>query len=674
MRTKITMLVLFLLSILMLSSCTAEPSTEPVTRRVVHTADTDAPVMDVVLTVKRLYILTTKDIRVMEEDAVVLTVPLASEDYRPAAIAVTDSSFYVAGVSDFDGIQLQEYDLSGNPVRTYDGMEAFASYSTVFDLLVLDGTAYIAAVGRNEQLFAYDLAKDTVTETGIKATAVVPYGKSELLVSYSGTMQLYDAKKQETKALPDGVANKNVYWPTYDAKREILFYVRPYNLANVDTSARYLYRAYTDSKRAKDAPALLIPDPSPDRFDAWNGSMSLYDNVLAVTENGDVVLYDNVDGVWPEVEEPLRVLSLGSNSLGSLHFAYWQNAAIKLAYQEHQKTLLPCKVENGEIVRNTEDPDATDICLEDFLAGKTYDLLYYNGGMVLTAEDAKRFVDLSQYDEIADSFADMLPGIQNLCSIDEAIVGVPMGFPFAIIVAGEFGTPVGIPDYLDSVWTYADYLAHVQAAPENTVTPIISKWCILDVEALYSNALAGNMPTKEDLAQAISAYQELDDLHMFADTESKNATLLGVYGMDRDTVRLGALLAPLYSDAARIPVKAEQLMLNVESERRDDAILLLTQMLRKDMMQKAYNDDYSIVSGPLPVFYYQQSQWDKYSELETYAEILRNSVPFIDPPEGVRRPIAHHMYPSPEEADPIVNAEKLLEVLGQILGGFSEME
>ena len=104
-------------------------------------------------------------------------------------------------------------------------------------------------------------------------------------------------------------------------------------------------------------------------------------------------------------------------------------------------------------------------------------------------------------------------------------------------------------------------------------------------------------------------------------------------------------------------------MLNADSERKDDALLLLTQMLRKDMMQKAHNDDFGIVSGPLPVFYYQQSQWDRYSELETYAEILRNSVPLVEPSVYTHRMMVWHMYLNPEETDPMGKAEKVLEVL-----------
>jgi|GEM_PF-6488188 len=630
--------------------------------------DADEFFIDICHTGEIIYVLTNKDILAFTGKQLTARWPIADESdmMTGTALTVADNAIYVLCQNVFTETYLKKYNLDGECVQTYEGV---MQYGKGYGLAVVNGVAYIPIYAHDESRFlcVYDLEADKAAKRNTAIYRPTPYKDGLLLCDEFGKLGVYDIANDVFESFPPGQAI--VYDSAYHAASgDVLMLERP----NENTSNYYISR-YTPGDAPIDDADILLPIMYSFTH-VWDGAgmaFSISGDSMAVTERDKISLYENIDGEWPEVRAPLRVLGIQDMTRSNMGLTpdWYKNIeeeAIGELYDRYGFILPP--VEYTEIIADRERIKNGEITLESYWEGTEYDLVYISSHCLRFMHTDGGLYDLSTYAPIDVQFSDMLPGVRELCSVNGKPIGVPIGL--YVNMNDWNGIAEEISERLPFDWTFADLLQCLQSDFSNKKLKFYEQdFFHLPTGQMLAEAAAGILPERAALEDFLTTFKAIYD-GGYTTSVMSSMGFFGDFGCfapcslyaphDTNMAR-PFILAPRYAASVRPAHDISIMAALPQSERLEEVLQFLECWIDKDVQ-------YMAIDGAWYKDWPMTNVWYKYDDIweipfmQNHEMVLANGIrfriPIIDdeyvPIEGILEAYAAGAMDLAETADTLL--------------------
>jgi len=608
---------------------TVAPSGKVIRSTLYEPASADEFFVDICHTGDVIYVLTNRDVLAFTGKQLTARWPIADESDMMTGIALTvaDGAIYVLCQNVFTETYLKKYSLDGECVQTYEGV---MQYGKGLNIAVVNGVAYIPVSAYDGSWFlcVYDLAADKTAKRDSAIYRPTPYKDGLLLCDEFGKLGVYDIANDVFESFPPGQAI--VYDFAYHAASgDVLMLERP----NENTSNYYISR-YTPGDASVDDADILLPVMYPYAH-VWDGAgmaFSISGDSMVITEREQVSLYENINGEWPEVREPLRVLGIQDRQKSNMGLTpSWcksvEEYAIGEVYDRYGFVLPP--VEYTEIVADRERIKNGEITLESYWEGKDYDLVYIAPYIYNWMYTDGGLYDLATYPPIDTQFLNMLPGVRELCSADGKLIGVPIEL---LVNMNDMGViEEELSAQLPFDWTFNDLLQCLQSDFADEQLKFSKRdFFQMPTNQMLLEARVGIIPERDVLEDFLVTFKAIYDsgyITMTEDSMGNFGIFNSIYSYDPQDTNMTrtSFLEPRYAENARPAHSIGIMAVLPQSERLEEILQFLECWINKDVQ-------YMAIRGERYKEYPVSTVWYKYDDIwdipfmKNHEALLANSI------------------------------------------------
>jgi len=618
-------------------------NTASVTRTLVYSGEEQA-VVDVAVYDNTVYLLQDNGIQVFSNGIEGAFITLANDmdaELSPYCLAVSNDGLFVAYLDELNCVILLHHTFDGRFVQSYSSVgKVFATH--VFDLAAQDGLAYISLwkSGSAASLYICDLATNTLTNTNAPAGGFCLNNDNQIIFANVSDYRATDYGIYDTKAeayeLVDTQLSYRFESFTFDVSNGRI-YACGFELMSAFTQNRYSLGNFI---AVIDLPNNEIARVAPVKDE--NGILAFAGKDLLLIENqNDLLVYSNPDGYRGKTHEPLQILYYAddlfdTNERSTAVFAAIHSEVQFELWERYNYFFLDVEFILQKIPRDSYGDATIGLSSPD----KEYDLILFNIQSPALLNDVSGMVDLAENEMIYTSFMQMLPGIEELCTINGTLVGAPV-YVMARGYAHNRSIPLAAGQKpLDFGWTIQDYYKYASAVGTDNPATLALPECFINPDDLISTVLSGRRLSIEDYVSYMYAYytihaETLYDTRNPMGMDLRTSFLNGIELSTTPVTRVNeasVVMEPRISENSCFPVGMGMLAVNRTAKQLTVALAYLQAFINPDVTYRAHAGT-RFFTGFLtenaiscPIWYHSDELWEANSYLENYAFMLANSV------------------------------------------------
>jgi len=613
-------------------------NTAPVTRTLAYSSG-EQTAIDIAMYDDTTYILQDNGVQLFANGMKGAFITLANETdavMTPRCLAVSEDGLFVAYLDELDCIVLSRYTFGGQFAQAYSAVEK-SFHTSVYDLAVKDGIAYVSMwKSGNASLYICDLAANTLTNTDVPAGRFCLIDDNQIIFSnvsdYRATNYgVYDIQTGSYELIDTGKAYRLDSF-AFDASSGLVYAggYEPlsYSTSNPCSLGNFIAVINIPGKTVE----RVVPVKDKNSILAFTGN-----DLLLLESKQDLIVYNNPDGYRGQTHTPLQVLyydedtgGVGERCIASfadihaeVQFALWEQYNFSFLDVEITPQSIPLDSAGNATIRFAP-PEGT------------YDLILMASACAALLNNTDGMVDLGENEPLQESFAKMLPGIEELCTIDGKLLGVPV-----YVLANGYKHNRTIPltagqEPLGFGWTIQDYYEYAKAVGSNDPAKLAFPDNLVKFSDLISTVFSGRHIPVEDYASFMRAYHAIFDEGLYdtrdpslgdVSTRFLHNAAISTTSIERSK-ESGRIMEMRISENSRFPVGMGMLVANKSTEKLDIVLTYLQAFVNPDVTYRAHNGTAFDTSDMTicPIWYYSDELWEADPYLENYAYMLANSV------------------------------------------------